>query len=82
RNQNCGNKAGNKTTNQTGSNEATTRAYAIGGGGANLDSKVVTDRSFVSSTHSALLDVAPSTLDTSYAIELADGRILEKNVVL
>ncbi|GJV25121.1 putative reverse transcriptase domain-containing protein [Tanacetum coccineum] len=40
------------------------------------------DRSFVSSTFSALLDVAPSTLDTSYAIELADGRILETNFVL
>ncbi|GJZ64843.1 putative reverse transcriptase domain-containing protein [Tanacetum coccineum] len=40
------------------------------------------DRSFVSSTFSALLDVAPSTLDTSYAIELADGRISKTNVVL
>ncbi|GKB37860.1 putative reverse transcriptase domain-containing protein, partial [Tanacetum coccineum] len=30
----------------------------------------------------ALLDVAPSTLDTSYAIELTDGRISETNVVL
>ncbi|GKA41469.1 putative reverse transcriptase domain-containing protein [Tanacetum coccineum] len=40
------------------------------------------DRSFVSSTFSALLDVAPSTLDTSYAVELADGRILETNVIL
>nr|GEX63029.1 reverse transcriptase domain-containing protein [Tanacetum cinerariifolium] len=40
------------------------------------------DRSFVSTTFSALLDVAPSTLDTSYAIELADGRILETNIVL
>ncbi|GKE18064.1 putative reverse transcriptase domain-containing protein [Tanacetum coccineum] len=40
------------------------------------------DRSFLSSTFSALLDVAPSTLDTSYAIELADGRISEINVVL
>ncbi|GJR22889.1 putative reverse transcriptase domain-containing protein [Tanacetum coccineum] len=39
-------------------------------------------RSFVSSTFSALLDIAPSTLDTNYAIELADGRILETNVVL
>ncbi|GJW91706.1 putative reverse transcriptase domain-containing protein [Tanacetum coccineum] len=39
------------------------------------------DRSFVSSTFSALLDVVPSTLDTSYVIELADGRILERNVV-
>nr|GFA64272.1 hypothetical protein [Tanacetum cinerariifolium] len=28
------------------------------------------DRSFVSTTFSALLDVAPSTLDTSYAVEL------------
>ncbi|GJX72068.1 putative reverse transcriptase domain-containing protein [Tanacetum coccineum] len=41
-----------------------------------------TDRSFVSSTFSALLDVAPSTLYTSYAIELTDGRISEINVVL
>nr|GEU96561.1 reverse transcriptase domain-containing protein [Tanacetum cinerariifolium] len=40
------------------------------------------DRSFVSSTFSALLDVAPSTLDTSYVVEHADGRILETNVVL
>ncbi|GKE17564.1 putative reverse transcriptase domain-containing protein, partial [Tanacetum coccineum] len=40
------------------------------------------DRSFVSSTFSALLDVAPSTLDTSYAVELADGRISKTNVVL
>ncbi|GKE37694.1 putative reverse transcriptase domain-containing protein, partial [Tanacetum coccineum] len=39
-------------------------------------------RSFVSSTFSALLDVAPSNLDTSYAVELADGRISETNVVL
>nr|GFC34871.1 reverse transcriptase domain-containing protein [Tanacetum cinerariifolium]GFC34924.1 reverse transcriptase domain-containing protein [Tanacetum cinerariifolium] len=40
------------------------------------------DRSFVSTTFNALLDVAPSTLDTSYAIELADGRISETNIVL
>ncbi|GKD03320.1 putative reverse transcriptase domain-containing protein, partial [Tanacetum coccineum] len=95
-----GNKNGNKTKNQTGGNEATARAYAIGGGGANPYFNVVTgtlllnniyafmlfdsgaDRSFVSSTFSAFLDVGPSILDTSYAIELADGRILETNVVL
>ncbi|GJW67533.1 putative reverse transcriptase domain-containing protein [Tanacetum coccineum] len=100
RNQNHGNRVGNKTGNQTGGNEATARAYAIGGGGTNPDSNVVTgtfllnncyasmlfdsgaDRSFVSSTFSALLDVAPSTLETSYAVELADGRISETNVVL
>ncbi|GJY55204.1 putative reverse transcriptase domain-containing protein [Tanacetum coccineum] len=71
----------------------------VGGGGANLDSKVVTgtfllnncyasmlfdlgvDRSFMSSTFSTLHDVAPSTLDSSYVLELVDGRILETNVV-
>ncbi|GKD85360.1 hypothetical protein Tco_1356514, partial [Tanacetum coccineum] len=40
------------------------------------------DRSFVLFTFSSFLDVAPSTLDTSYAVELADGRISEINVVL
>ncbi|GKC91152.1 putative reverse transcriptase domain-containing protein [Tanacetum coccineum] len=40
------------------------------------------DRSFVSTTFSALLDVTPTTLETSYAVELADGRISETNIVL
>nr|GEV01427.1 hypothetical protein [Tanacetum cinerariifolium] len=40
------------------------------------------DRSFVSTTFSSLLDVAPSTLDTSYAIELTDGRISKTNIIL
>ncbi|GJU98920.1 putative reverse transcriptase domain-containing protein [Tanacetum coccineum] len=62
-----GNKNGNKTGNQIGSNEATVKAYAIGGGGSNPNSNVL---------------IAPSTLDTSYAIELADGRISETNVIL
>ncbi|GKA59673.1 putative reverse transcriptase domain-containing protein [Tanacetum coccineum] len=94
------NKNGIKNGNQTRGNEAMAKAYAIGGGGANLDSNVVTgmfllnnryasmlfdlgaDRSFMSSTFSALLDEAPSTLDTSYVVELADRRILETNVLL
>nr|GEU89173.1 hypothetical protein [Tanacetum cinerariifolium] len=41
-----------------------------------------TDRSFVSNTFSALLDVAPSTLDTSYVVELADRRISKTNIIL
>ncbi|GJR58448.1 putative reverse transcriptase domain-containing protein [Tanacetum coccineum] len=40
------------------------------------------DRSFVSSTFSALLDVIPSTLDVSYPVKLTDGRISETNIVL
>nr|GFA46684.1 reverse transcriptase domain-containing protein [Tanacetum cinerariifolium]GFA46692.1 reverse transcriptase domain-containing protein [Tanacetum cinerariifolium] len=103
-NQNRGNqtrnRVGNKTRNQTRGNETTARAYAIGEGGTNPDSNVVTcafllnncyasmlfnsgaDRSFVLYTFSALLDVVPSTLDTSYVTELADGRISKTNVVL
>ncbi|GJV61559.1 putative reverse transcriptase domain-containing protein [Tanacetum coccineum] len=40
------------------------------------------DRSFVSNTFSALLDIIPSALDVSYAVELADGRTSETNTVL
>ncbi|GKD77627.1 putative reverse transcriptase domain-containing protein [Tanacetum coccineum] len=104
KNQNRGNKTGNrngnKTENQTRGNEATAKAYAIGGGGANPDSNIVTstfllnnyyasmlfdsgvDKSFVSSTFSVLLGVVPSTLDTSYTVELVDEIISETNIVL
>nr|GEV19673.1 putative reverse transcriptase domain-containing protein [Tanacetum cinerariifolium] len=37
---------------------------------------------WVSSTFSAFLNVAPSTLDTSYAVELTNERISETNVIL
>ncbi|GJS30751.1 putative reverse transcriptase domain-containing protein [Tanacetum coccineum] len=86
------NKTGNKTGNQTGGNGVIAKAYTIGGGGTNPDSNVVTGmfllnnyyatKSFVSTTFSALVDVALSTLDTSYAVELADGRISKTNIVL
>ncbi|GKA75589.1 putative reverse transcriptase domain-containing protein [Tanacetum coccineum] len=40
------------------------------------------DRSFVSTTFSTLLDITPDTLDVSYAVELADGRISKTNTIL
>ncbi|GKD82870.1 putative reverse transcriptase domain-containing protein, partial [Tanacetum coccineum] len=40
------------------------------------------DRSFVSTTFSTLLDITPNTLDVSYAVELADGRISKTNTIL
>ncbi|GJX18926.1 putative reverse transcriptase domain-containing protein, partial [Tanacetum coccineum] len=40
------------------------------------------DQSFVSTTFSTLLDIIPDTLDVSYAVELADGRIFERNTML
>ncbi|GJT24781.1 putative reverse transcriptase domain-containing protein [Tanacetum coccineum] len=40
------------------------------------------DRSFMSTTFSTLLDITPDTLDVSYAVELAAGRISETNTIL
>ncbi|GKC34226.1 putative reverse transcriptase domain-containing protein [Tanacetum coccineum] len=40
------------------------------------------DRSFISNNFSALLDIIPSALDVSYAVEIADERTLETNTVL
>ncbi|GJY50017.1 putative reverse transcriptase domain-containing protein [Tanacetum coccineum] len=44
------NKNGNKTGNQTGGNEATAKAYAIGGGETYPDSKIVTRNSYAIET--------------------------------
>ncbi|GKB78184.1 putative reverse transcriptase domain-containing protein [Tanacetum coccineum] len=94
--QNHGNKAGNKN----GVGEARRKAYVLGGGDANPDSNVVkgtlllnnhyafilfasgADRSFISTTFSTFLDITPDTLDVSYAIQLADRRISKTNTVL
>ncbi|GJS28852.1 reverse transcriptase domain-containing protein [Tanacetum coccineum] len=40
------------------------------------------DRIFVSTTFSTLLDITPNTLDVSYVVELADGRISKTNTIL
>ncbi|GKC81130.1 putative reverse transcriptase domain-containing protein [Tanacetum coccineum] len=50
-----GNKNGNKTENQTGGNEATKGAYAIRGGGENLDSNVVTGTFLLNSCYASML---------------------------
>ncbi|GJY29506.1 putative reverse transcriptase domain-containing protein [Tanacetum coccineum] len=94
--QNRGNKAGNKN----GVGEARGKAYVLGGGDANHDSNVVkgtfllnnhyasmifdsgADRCFVSTTFSTLLDITLDTLDVSYVVELADGRISKTNTIL
>nr|GEX00074.1 hypothetical protein [Tanacetum cinerariifolium] len=40
------------------------------------------DKSFVSTTFSALLDVIPFPLDVSYVVKLVDGRVAETNIIL
>ncbi|GJR79706.1 putative reverse transcriptase domain-containing protein [Tanacetum coccineum] len=40
------------------------------------------DRSFVSATFSALIDITPTTLENHYDIELADGKIIGVNIII
>ncbi|GJX43654.1 putative reverse transcriptase domain-containing protein [Tanacetum coccineum] len=40
------------------------------------------DRSFMSTTFSSLIDIIPTALDISYAVELADGKIIKANTII
>ncbi|GJS08502.1 putative reverse transcriptase domain-containing protein [Tanacetum coccineum] len=40
------------------------------------------DKSFVNTSFSHLIDISPVTLDTSYEVELADGRVAITNTIL
>ncbi|GJY63382.1 putative reverse transcriptase domain-containing protein [Tanacetum coccineum] len=40
------------------------------------------DKSFVNTSFSHLIDITPVTLDTSYEVELADGRVASTNTIL
>ncbi|GJZ15818.1 putative reverse transcriptase domain-containing protein, partial [Tanacetum coccineum] len=40
------------------------------------------DRSFVSNTFSALIDITPTTLENHYDVELADGKIIGVNTII
>ncbi|GJT55772.1 putative reverse transcriptase domain-containing protein [Tanacetum coccineum] len=44
--------------------------------------KNLADRSFVSTTFSSLIEVALTTLDVGYAIELADGRVVGADTII
>nr|GFB35188.1 hypothetical protein [Tanacetum cinerariifolium] len=55
---------GNKTGNKNGVGEAKGKAYVLGA-----------DQSFMLTTFSTLLNIITDTLDVSYDVELADGRI-------
>ncbi|GJY09760.1 putative reverse transcriptase domain-containing protein [Tanacetum coccineum] len=40
------------------------------------------DRSFISNTFSALIDITPTTLENHYDVELADGKIIGVNTII
>ncbi|GKA69495.1 putative reverse transcriptase domain-containing protein [Tanacetum coccineum] len=94
--QNRGNKAGNKNgvgkargkAYVLGGGEANLDSIVVKGTfllNNHYDSMIFDSgayRSFVLTTFSTLLDITPDTLDVSYAVELADGRIFETNTIL
>nr|GEU81546.1 hypothetical protein [Tanacetum cinerariifolium] len=96
RSQNRGNQTGNKTGCNKVTSKAYTiggggtnldsnivmSTFLLNNGYPSMLFDSGTDRSFVSTTFSALIDVAPSTLDTSNVVELADERVSETNIVL
>ncbi|GKD67356.1 putative reverse transcriptase domain-containing protein, partial [Tanacetum coccineum] len=73
RNQNRGNETRNKSGNNTETRQEVTKLQQ------RLTPLVEEEQTLILT---ALLDVAPSTLDTSYAVALSDGRISKTNVVL
>ncbi|GKC54088.1 reverse transcriptase domain-containing protein [Tanacetum coccineum] len=94
KNQTHGNKAGKKTKEARGKayvpgegeanpdSNIVTGTFLINNHYASMLFDSGADRSFVSSTFSALLDVIPSTLDVSYPVKLTDKRISKTNTVL
>ncbi|GJT80763.1 putative reverse transcriptase domain-containing protein [Tanacetum coccineum] len=94
KNQTYGNKAGEKTNEARGKayvlgggeanpdSNIVTSTFLLNNHYASMLFDSGADRSFVSSTFSALLDVIPSMLDVSYPIELVDGRVAETNNML
>ncbi|GJT64134.1 putative reverse transcriptase domain-containing protein [Tanacetum coccineum] len=63
---------------RNGNNDARGRAYIL----EEEERLTLMPTSFVSINFCALLDVVPSTLDVSYAVELANGRIAKMDIIL
>ncbi|GJX32180.1 reverse transcriptase domain-containing protein [Tanacetum coccineum] len=94
KNQNRGNKTGKKTEEARGKayvmgegeanpdSNVVTSTFLLNNHYASMLFDSGADLSFVSTTFSTLLDITPNTLDVSYAVELADGRISETNTIL
>nr|GEW15319.1 putative reverse transcriptase domain-containing protein [Tanacetum cinerariifolium] len=92
KNKNQGNQAGN------GNAQATTYVVGTAGSNPNsnvvtgtflLNNRYAlilfdtgTDRSFVSTTFSSLLNIIPTTLDHGYDVELADSKIIRVNTII
>ncbi|GJT52404.1 putative reverse transcriptase domain-containing protein [Tanacetum coccineum] len=92
KNQNCGNKVSNAGArgraydlggaDANPNSNVVTGTFLLNSHYASVLFDLGADRSSVSTTFSTLLDVIPSTLDVSYAVELVDERVAETNTIL
>ncbi|GJV28651.1 putative reverse transcriptase domain-containing protein [Tanacetum coccineum] len=92
RNTNQGNQAGNGnamarayavgTTGTNLNSNVVTSTFLLNNHYALILFNTGADRSFVSTSFSSLIDIVPTTLDHSYDVELADGKIIEVNTLI
>ncbi|GKE97101.1 reverse transcriptase domain-containing protein, partial [Tanacetum coccineum] len=92
RNQNRGNAAGSSEAcgrvYALGGGEANpdsnvvTNTFLLNNHYASILFDTVTDRSFVSTAFSSLIDITPSALDNSYDVELTDGKIVGVDTIV
>ncbi|GKA87371.1 putative reverse transcriptase domain-containing protein, partial [Tanacetum coccineum] len=92
KNQNCGNQAGNGEAQgrafDLGGGEANqdsnviTGTFLLNNRYASILFDSAVDRSFVSTTFSSLIDIIPTTLDISYPVELANGKIIGADTII
>ncbi|GKD78866.1 putative reverse transcriptase domain-containing protein [Tanacetum coccineum] len=92
KNHNCGNLAGNNEARgrafALGGREANqdsnvvTGTFLLNNCYASMLFDSVADRSFVSTTFSSMIDVVLTALDVSYAVELADGRVVGSDIII
>ncbi|GKD03370.1 putative reverse transcriptase domain-containing protein [Tanacetum coccineum] len=73
-NNNKNNNNNNKRRQENARGYATTVATPARGRGA--------DKSFVSTAFASLLNITPTTLDTAFTIELANGKLVNTNIVI
>ncbi|GJY75920.1 putative reverse transcriptase domain-containing protein [Tanacetum coccineum] len=83
------NKRNNQSQQQPFKKQNVARAYTTGPGTFLLNNRYAsvlfdtgTDRSFVSTAFSSLIDIIPTTLVDSYDVELADDRITGVNTII
>ncbi|GKE93357.1 putative reverse transcriptase domain-containing protein [Tanacetum coccineum] len=71
-----------KLKNQSPGKQAANGTFLLNNHYASILFEFGADRSIISTTFSTLIDIVPTTLDVSYAVELADGKVIAADTIL